>query len=102
MGRTAICATLYFLALPVLVVVACNFAPWVRRKFVECIEIFSRFLVCGLLAYCLWPSRLDHIIDARLNTSSGEETGMPQQLVSEAVPENFDNEVCVVAEQSRE
>jgi len=105
--RTAICATMYFLALPVLVVLACNCAPWVRRKFVERAEILSRFLVCGLLAYCLWPSRLDHIVDARLNTSL-DEAGKGHQLASlnddqplcETVRENFDNEACVVEEQS--
>jgi len=79
--RTACCAGLYFLALPLLVIVAYHFHPWVRRKFVERIEIFSRFLVCGLLAYCLWPTRLDRLVDARLDISA-DDTGKRDQLAS--------------------
>merc|ERR1740121_2234800 len=110
--RTAICAGMYFLALPILVGVALNLNPWLRRKWVERIEILSRFFVCGLLAYCLWPSRLDHIIDARLSAAAGEgkpdnlaslneeEMGVSLQPVRETAHENHDNEASVMVEQS--
>merc|ERR1719296_185842 len=109
--RTAICAGLYFLALPVLVGVAFNLNAWLRRKWVERIEILSRFVVCGLLAYCLWPSRLDHIIDARLSAGAGEgkpsnlaslneeEMGVSLQPVRETARESHDNEASVMVEQ---
>lgn len=111
--RIAMCACLYFLALPILVAVAFNFNAWLRRKWVERIEVLSRFIVCGVLAYCLWPSRLDHIIDARLNTSNGkpgrndqvsclndEEMGASLHTVTETLHEKFENEVGAAVVQS--
>jgi len=68
--RTAICAGLYFLALPAVVLLATLVAPWVRRKVVERVEILSRLVVCCLLTYCFWPSRLDSLIDADLDQAA--------------------------------
>merc|ERR1719401_2936116 len=55
--------------------------PWVRRKIVERAEASSRFLVCCVLAYCLWPSRLDNVINAHLDLSAGKEV-REEQLAS--------------------
>jgi len=58
--------TVYYLTLPVICILAGVFNPWVRRKYIARTEIAARFLAMGLLAYCLRPSRLDIIINSRL------------------------------------
>lgn len=67
--RAAGVAALYFLALPLVVLVATVIEPWARTKVVERVEVLSRFLVSCALVYCLWPSRLDHLVNARLDLS---------------------------------
>merc|ERR1712032_1476878 len=49
---------LYFLALPVICVLAAAFDPWVRAKYVNRAEVGSRFVTTLLLGFCLRPSRL--------------------------------------------
>lgn len=57
---------LYFLALPVICVLAAAFDPWVRAKYVNRAEVASRFVTTLLLAFCLRPTRLDAMVNARL------------------------------------
>lgn len=56
----------YFMTLPLTCVLAVSFDPWVRAKYVARAELFSRFGATGVLAYCLRPTRLDAMINARL------------------------------------
>lgn len=56
----------YYLTLPLICLLAGAFSPWVRRKYVMRAEILARFLAMALLTYCLRPSRLDIIINSRL------------------------------------
>lgn len=58
--------SLYYLTLPIIVILAGVFSPWVRQKYVARTEIISRCGAMLLLAYCLRPSRLDIIIGSRL------------------------------------
>lgn len=74
--RTTAAAMLYFAVLPVMTILAHAFAPWVRKKFVDRAEVFSRLLVCSLLSYCLWPSRLDVLINARLEAPEMREAAV--------------------------
>jgi len=57
---------LYFLALPVTFILAELFSPWVRAKYIARVEALSRFGTMLILACCLRPSRLDLMINARL------------------------------------
>jgi len=59
-------ASVYFLSLPVLCTFASLLAPWVRFKYVDRIEVLSRFAATVLLALSLKPSRLDAMITWRL------------------------------------
>lgn len=56
----------YFLTLPSICVLAVAFDPWVRAKYVARAEVTSRFFSTAVLAYCLRPTRLDAMINARL------------------------------------
>merc|ERR1719330_815191 len=67
--RTAVVASLYFLALPAVVLIAKFVAPWCRSKVVDRVEVSTRFVACCMLVYCLWPSRLDLLVNARLDLS---------------------------------
>lgn len=58
--------TMYYLMLPVICLAAGLYSPWVRRKYVARTELVCRFTCMALLAYCLRPSRLDIIINSRL------------------------------------
>jgi len=57
---------LYFLSLPLICLLAAVFDPWVRAKYVGRTEVASRFVATLLLAFCLRPSRLDAMVNARL------------------------------------
>lgn len=57
---------IYFVAIPVVCLLAELLDPWVRRKIVERVEISTRFAATALLTLCLRPSRLDSLISARL------------------------------------
>merc|ERR1712129_82108 len=75
-ARTSAVALLYFLALPVMVLLAELFDPWVRSKFVQRAEVASRFVVCALLCYCLWPTQLDVVINAQLQKADTRDRAM--------------------------
>lgn len=57
---------LYFLTLPIMCCLAAVLQPWVRAKYVGRAEVASRFLATLLLSCCLRPSRLDAMVNARL------------------------------------
>jgi len=63
----------YFLTLPTLCVLSALFHPWVRLKYVNQAEVWSRLLTSVVLAICLRPSRLDTMINARLEEGMARE-----------------------------
>jgi len=80
----SLAAGVYFASLPVISVVAGTLAPWVVRKVVERTEMGSRFVAMVLLMACLWPSRVDALVAARLKNRTQDslmkvdETGMEE------------------------
>jgi len=56
----------YFAALPLVALLAELLSPWVRRKYVERIELGARFLATVLLLIALRPSHVDNLVAARL------------------------------------
>mmetsp|Transcript_26197 Transcript_26197/g.61125 ORF Transcript_26197/g.61125 Transcript_26197/m.61125 type:complete len:527 (-) Transcript_26197:120-1700(-) len=57
---------LYFMTLPITCILALAFDPWVRNRYVTRAEVMSRFWASTILCFCLRPSRLDAMINARL------------------------------------
>merc|ERR1712232_137895 len=57
---------LYFMSLPVMCILALSFDPWVRLKYVNRAEVASRAAATLLFAFCLRPTRLDAMVNARL------------------------------------
>lgn len=63
----------YFLTLPTLCVLSSLLHPWVRLKYVNRAEVWSRLLTSFVLAICLRPSRLDTMINVRLEEGIARE-----------------------------
>lgn len=61
----------YFLTLPLLCILSAAFAPWVRAKYISRGEVAARLIATAMLAYCLRPSRLDAMVNARLAEGLG-------------------------------
>lgn len=59
-------AVLYFTALPVTCALAHVLHPWDRKKVVDRVELTVRFLASAILVFCLRPTRLDTMINARM------------------------------------
>mmetsp|Transcript_46422 Transcript_46422/g.92115 ORF Transcript_46422/g.92115 Transcript_46422/m.92115 type:complete len:498 (-) Transcript_46422:40-1533(-) len=59
-------AGVYFAALPMVALLASTLSPWVRRKYVERVELSARWLATVLLLVALRPSQLDTLVAARL------------------------------------
>eukprot|EP00930_Biecheleria_cincta_P089241 TRINITY_DN78526_c0_g1_i1.p1 TRINITY_DN78526_c0_g1~~TRINITY_DN78526_c0_g1_i1.p1 ORF type:complete len:514 (+),score=95.59 TRINITY_DN78526_c0_g1_i1:36-1544(+) len=57
---------LYFMSLPVVCVLASSLDPWVRARYVDRVEVLCRFLSTCMLGYVLRPSRLDAMVNARM------------------------------------
>eukprot|EP00812_Abedinium_dasypus_P004460 NODE_1555_length_1113_cov_135.362004.p1 GENE.NODE_1555_length_1113_cov_135.362004~~NODE_1555_length_1113_cov_135.362004.p1 ORF type:complete len:299 (+),score=82.86 NODE_1555_length_1113_cov_135.362004:89-898(+) len=57
---------LYFVTLPLTCLLAALFSPWVRSKYVARVEVISRITTTALLTYFLTPTRLDVMINARV------------------------------------
>jgi len=49
--------TLWFLLLPLIVLIAAFLAPWVRFRIITAMMITSDFLGLSALAFLMWPSR---------------------------------------------
>jgi len=77
--------SVFYLMLPVTVLVAYLLAPWVRFKIVARIEVASRLFTFIALLFCFWPSRLDMLLRTRL-----EEHGMALRNADE----NWDQELA--------
>jgi len=60
-------STLYFMTLPVICLLAAGLNPWVRAYYVALAEIFARLIATVIMALCLRPSRLDAMVNARLD-----------------------------------
>jgi len=65
---TFIAAVLYFAALPATCILAHMENPWERKKLVMRTEVTTRLLTTIMLCFCLRPSKLDRMINARLET----------------------------------
>lgn len=68
----SLASSMYFLTLPIMCFLAAVFDPWVRAYCVSVAEVCSRFLATVVMAICLRPSRLDAMVNARLE--DGPET----------------------------
>jgi len=69
---------LYYVSLPAVCLVATLLSPWVRLKYVQLLEISTRFLVTVLLLRWLRPSHLDGLINNRLE-EAGRDDCDPEQ-----------------------
>lgn len=85
---TSASSFLYFLSLPVMCVLAMELDPWVRAKYVARAEAVSRYIACLLLAYCLRPSRLDAMINARLEQGL-ETVGEMRDELDDDCPDSY-------------
>lgn len=65
-GVISLAALVYFLTLPVMCAFSSTFDPWHRAMYIGQAEVASRFIATVLLAFCLRPSRLDAMVNARL------------------------------------
>merc|ERR1719245_2936607 len=81
---------LYFLTLPLICILAAAFDPWVRAKYVNRAEVASRFTATVLLSFCLRPTRLDAMVNARLE--EGLETVGELRDDIEDMPRSMDEE----------
>jgi len=63
---TFVAAVLYFTALPATCILAHMLYPWQRKKLVMRTEVATRLLTTIILCFCLRPSKLDRMINARL------------------------------------
>lgn len=83
---------LYFLTLPLMCILATFVRPWVRAKYVSRTEVASRFIATVILSLCLKPSRLDAMVNARLEDGL-ETVGEPQDdSPAEDDDYNYDDE----------
>ncbi|CAK9016575.1 unnamed protein product [Durusdinium trenchii] len=57
---------LYFLTLPLVCLLASLLSPWVRAKYVDRCEVGCRFLATLILGHLLRPSRMDAMLNARM------------------------------------
>merc|ERR1712032_597685 len=73
---TFIGAVLYFVTLPMMCILAVAMDPWNRKKVVSCTELASRFVATAILAWVLRPSRLDTMINARLETPDNRQNAV--------------------------
>lgn len=62
----SIASLIYFLTVPAMCMIAPSYAPWARAQFITRGEVLSRLIASLLLAFCLRPSRLDAMVNARL------------------------------------
>jgi len=77
-------ALIYFLSLPILCIVASKISPWARAKWVARGEFIARLLATLLLCFALKPSRLDAMVNSRLENS--------QTVLSEDGEDSVDEE----------
>lgn len=77
---------LYFLSLPIVVTLASLLDPWARAKWVDRVEVGSRLLAISLLGFLLRPSRLDVLINARMEEGNGMLGEPCEEFVEEDVP----------------
>eukprot|EP00928_Gymnodinium_smaydae_P023051 TRINITY_DN19174_c0_g2_i1.p1 TRINITY_DN19174_c0_g2~~TRINITY_DN19174_c0_g2_i1.p1 ORF type:complete len:470 (-),score=133.78 TRINITY_DN19174_c0_g2_i1:98-1507(-) len=80
--------SLYFLTLPLICILAAAFDPWVRFYYVSVAEVFSRLVSTVLLAICIRPSRLDAMVNARLEDGL-ETVGELRDDISEEDDEDY-------------
>eukprot|EP00913_Durusdinium_trenchii_P027783 g26052.t1 len=61
---------LYFLTLPLVCLLASLLSPWVRAKYVDRCEVGCRFLATLILGHLLRPSRMDAMLNARMEDAN--------------------------------
>jgi len=69
----SVACCIYFAALPVVCLLAELLSPWVRRKYVERVEVSTRFASTALLVFCLRPSHVSRLVSARLKNRDAPE-----------------------------
>jgi len=79
---------LYFLSLPIVVTLASLLDPWARAKWVDRVEVGSRLLATSLLGFLLRPSRLDVLINARMEEGNGMLGEPCEEFMEEATCED--------------
>jgi hypothetical protein len=63
---SSVACGIYFASLPVVCILAELFEPWVRRKYVERVEISTRFVATAMLVLCLRPTNVSRLVSVRL------------------------------------
>merc|ERR1712187_466474 len=59
-------SSVFFLTLPLMTILALTLDPWVRAKYVARAEVASRLAATLILCYCLRPSNLEGMVNARV------------------------------------
>jgi hypothetical protein len=72
--------TVYYISLPVVCTLATLLSPWVRLKYVQRVELSTRFGVTLLLLRWLRPSHLDAVINSRLQGRPSLEQSSDSEL----------------------
>eukprot|EP00927_Polykrikos_kofoidii_P040492 TRINITY_DN34603_c0_g1_i1.p1 TRINITY_DN34603_c0_g1~~TRINITY_DN34603_c0_g1_i1.p1 ORF type:complete len:499 (-),score=69.61 TRINITY_DN34603_c0_g1_i1:23-1519(-) len=67
----AFASVFYFLTLPFVSILAGVSEPWVRAIYVERVELLTRFCTTLIMSICLRPTRLDAMVNARLEVGLG-------------------------------
>merc|ERR1712025_1331684 len=57
---------MFCLSLPLICILAVVVSPSWRFRLVSFVELLSRLLTFGSLMHCLWPSKVDALLHARL------------------------------------
>jgi hypothetical protein len=63
---SSVACGIYFASLPLVCLLAELLEPWVRRKYVERVEISTRFVASAMLVVCLRPTNVSRLVSVRL------------------------------------
>merc|ERR1712217_670219 len=69
----SVACSIYLASLPVICLLAELLQPWSRRKIVERVELSTRFVVTIMFAFCLRPSKVSSLVNARLKNRGAPE-----------------------------
>lgn len=87
----ALASVFYFLTLPLVGILAVTLEPWVRAKYVARAEVMARFSTTLILSICLRPTRLDAMVNARLEEGLAT-VGEPRDDTSEEEESSGDSD----------
>lgn len=63
---SSVACGIYFVSLPAVCLLAELLDPWVRRKYVERVELSTRFVSTAMLVLCLRPTNVSRLVSIRL------------------------------------